>query len=234
MMRSNRHIRRVAVLGSGVMGSGIACHFANVGLDVLMLDILPREMEATETRAAVRNSVATRALTTAIKSRPAPLYDKDFASRITVGNFTDDMERLGEYDWIIEVVVERLDIKQKVLGQVDKVRRKGSLVTTNTSGIPIRMIQEGMSEDFRQHFCGTHFFNPARYLRLFEIIPGPDTKREVLDFFMTYGDRYLGKTTVMAKDTPAFIGNRIGMYTTSATPTRSPTRSACASKRSTS
>lgn len=210
-----RHIRRVAVLGSGVMGSGIACHFANVGLEVLMLDILPRDMEDTETNPAVRNSVATQALQTAIKSKPAPLYDKEFAKRITVGNFTDDMDKLGDYDWIIEVVVERLDIKQKVLGQVDQVRRKGSLVTTNTSGIPIRQIQEGMSEDFRKHFCGTHFFNPARYLRLFEIIPGPDTKQEVLDFFMRYGDLYLGKTTVMAKDTPAFIGNRIGVYSLS-------------------
>jgi 3-hydroxyacyl-CoA dehydrogenase len=213
----SRHIHRVAVLGSGVMGSGIACHFANVGLDVLMLDILPRDMEETETNPAIRNSVATKALQTAIKSKPAPLYDKAFASRITVGNFTDDMDKLGDYDWIIEVVVERLDIKQKVLGQVDKVRRKGSLVTTNTSGIPIRMIQEGMSEDFRQHFCGTHFFNPARYLRLFEIIPGPDTKQEVIDFFMHYGDLYLGKTTVLAKDTPAFIGNRIGVYSLSKT-----------------
>ncbi len=209
---TNRHIRRVAVLGSGVMGSGIACHFANVGLDVLMLDILPRDMEATQTNPAVRNSVATQALQTAIKSKPAPLYKQEYAKRITVGNFTDDMEKLGDYDWIIEVVVERLDIKRKVLGQVDQVRRKGSLVTTNTSGIPIHQIQEGMSEDFRQHFCGTHFFNPARYLRLFEIIPGPDTKPEVLDFFMRYGDLYLGKTTVMAKDTPAFIGNRIGVY----------------------
>ena len=212
---NSRHIRRAAVLGSGVMGSGIACHFANIGLDVLMLDILPRDMDAAETNPAVRNSVATKALQTAIKSKPAPLYDADFAKRITVGNFTDDMDKLGDYDWIIEVVVERLDIKQKVLGQVDKVRRKGSLITTNTSGIPIRMIQEGMSEDFRQHFCGTHFFNPARYLRLFEIIPGPDTKQEVLDFFMHYGDLYLGKTTVMAKDTPAFIGNRIGVYSLS-------------------
>ena len=209
---SNRHIRRAAVLGSGVMGSGIACHFANIGLDVLMLDILPRDMDATETNPAVRNSVGNAALKAALKSKPAPLYDKAFADRITVGNFTDDMDKLGDYDWIIEVVVERLDIKQKVLGQVDKVRRKGSLITTNTSGIPIHQIQEGMSEDFRQHFCGTHFFNPARYLRLFEIIPGPDTKPEVIDFFMHYGDLFLGKQTVLAKDTPAFIGNRVGMY----------------------
>ena len=210
-----RHIRKVAVLGSGVMGSGIACHFANVGLEVLMLDILPRDLDPSETNPTKRNSVGEAALKAALKSKPAPLYDKAFASRITVGNFTDDMEKLGDYDWIIEVVVERLDIKQKVLGQVDRVRKQGTLITTNTSGIPIHMIQEGMSEDFRQHFCGTHFFNPARYLRLFEIIPGPDTKQKVIDFFMRYGDLYLGKTTVLAKDTPAFIGNRIGVYSMS-------------------
>ncbi len=209
---TSRHIHKVAVLGSGVMGSGIACHFANVGLEVLMLDILPREMAPTETNPAVRNSIGNAALKAALKSKPAPLYDTAFASRITVGNFTDDMEKLSDMDWIIEVVVERLDIKQKVLGQVDKVRRKGSLITTNTSGIPIHQIQEGMSEDFRRHFCGTHFFNPARYLRLFEIIPGPDTNPEVIDFFLEYGDLFLGKTTVLAKDTPAFIGNRVGMY----------------------
>lgn len=207
-----RRIRKAAVLGSGVMGSGIACHFANIGLEVLLLDILPRDMAPDETDPRVRNSMAQKALTTAIKSKPAPLYDKAFAKRITVGNFTDDMEKLKDYDWIIEVVVERLDIKQKVLGQVDQYRKPGSLVTSNTSGIPINMIAEGLSDDMRANFCGTHFFNPPRYLRLFEIIPGPDTKKEVIDFFMDYGDRFLGKTTVLAKDTPAFIGNRVGVY----------------------
>lgn len=207
-----RRIKKAAVLGSGVMGSGIACHFANIGLEVLMLDILPRDMKPDETNPAVRNSIASTALMASMKSRPAPLYDKDFAHRITIGNFTDDMHKLKDYDWIIEVVVERLDIKQQVFAQVDEHRKPGTLVTSNTSGIPIHMIAEGRSEDFRQHFCGTHFFNPPRYLRLFEIIPGPDTKKEVLDFFMDYGDRFLGKATVMAKDTPAFIGNRVGVY----------------------
>jgi 3-hydroxyacyl-CoA dehydrogenase len=215
MSVNSRRIRRVAVLGSGVMGSGIACHFANIGLDVLMLDILTRDMKEGETNPAVRNSNAANSLKAAIKSKPAPLYDKSFASRITVGNFTDDLDKLKDYDWIIEVVVERLDIKQDLLGRVDKVRKPGTLITTNTSGIPIHMIQEGLSEDFRAHFCGTHFFNPARYLKLFEIIPGPDTKQDVLDFFMEYGSLYLGKTTVMAKDTPAFIGNRIGVFSMS-------------------
>ncbi|MEM9836844.1 MAG: 3-hydroxyacyl-CoA dehydrogenase NAD-binding domain-containing protein [Bacteroidota bacterium] len=207
-----RRIRKAVVLGSGVMGTGIACHFANIGLEVLMLDILPRDMAPDETNPAVRNSIAAAALKAALKSKPAPLYDKAFAKRITIGNFTDDMHKIKDYDWIIEVVVERLDIKQKVFTEVDKHRKPGSLVTTNTSGIPIHMIAEGRSEDFRQHFCGTHFFNPPRYLRLFEVIPGPDTKQDVLDFFMDYGDRMLGKTTVMAKDTPAFVGNRVGVY----------------------
>lgn len=207
-----RRIRKAAVLGSGVMGSGIACHFANIGLEVLMLDILPRDMATDETNPKIRNSVAATALAASMKSKPAPLYDKSFAKRISVGNFTDDMHKLKDYDWIIEVVVERLDIKQQIFAQVDEHRRPGTLVTTNTSGIPINMIAEGRSEDFRQHFCGTHFFNPPRYLRLFEIIPGPDTKADVLDFFMSYGERYLGKVTVMAKDTPAFIGNRVGVY----------------------
>lgn len=202
----SRRIRKVAVLGSGVMGSGIACHFANIGLQVLMLDIPPRE------EGAPRNSVANTALATAIKSKPAPLFDKRFAKRIETGNFDDDFPRIKECDWVIEVVVERLDIKQQVFAKVDEYRKSGSLVTSNTSGIPIQMMVEGRSEDFRKNFCGTHFFNPPRYLRLLEIIPGPDTDPAVLDFFMDYGDRYLGKQTVMAKDTPAFIGNRVGVY----------------------
>ncbi|MEM8585691.1 MAG: 3-hydroxyacyl-CoA dehydrogenase/enoyl-CoA hydratase family protein [Bacteroidota bacterium] len=208
----SRSISKVAVLGSGVMGSGIACHLANIGVEVLMLDMLPRELDANEQDPNKRNALAAQSLKAAIKSKPAPLYDKAFAARISLGNFTDDMPKIKDYDWIIEVVVERLDIKQKIFAQVDEHRTPGTLVTSNTSGIPINMIAEGRSEDFRQHFCGTHFFNPPRYLRLFEIIPGPDTKKEVLDFFMDYGDRYLGKTSVLAKDTPAFIGNRVGVY----------------------
>ncbi|MEM7574925.1 MAG: 3-hydroxyacyl-CoA dehydrogenase/enoyl-CoA hydratase family protein [Bacteroidota bacterium] len=208
----SRSISKAVVLGSGVMGSGIACHLANIGVEVLMLDMLPRELDPEEENPLKRNALAANALKTAIKSKPAPLYDKAFASRISLGNFTDDMPRIKDYDWIIEVVVERLDIKQQIFAQVDEHRRPSSLVTSNTSGIPIHMIAEGRSEDFRRSFCGTHFFNPPRYLRLFEIIPGPDTDQEILDFFMDYGDRYLGKVSVMAKDTPAFIGNRVGVY----------------------
>jgi 3-hydroxyacyl-CoA dehydrogenase len=210
---SSRHIRKVAVLGSGVMGSGIACHFANIGLEVLMLDILPPNLTAEQLASkAARNSVADTALATALKSKPAPLYQANFAQRIRTGNFEDDLKALADMDWIIEVVVERLDIKQQLLEKVDAVRKPGTLITTNTSGIPIHMIAEGRSEDFKKHFCGTHFFNPPRYLRLFEVIPGPETSKEVVDFLMHYGDLYLGKQSVLAKDTPAFIGNRIGVY----------------------
>lgn len=208
-----RRIKKCAVLGSGIMGSGIACHFANIGLEVLMLDMVPRDLpEDKKNDKTARNSLAAAALKAAIKSKPAPLYDKDFVSRITVGNFEDDMEKIKDYDWIIEVVVERLDIKKIIFEQVDEHRKEGSLVTSNTSGIPIKFMSEGRSEDFQKHFCGTHFFNPPRYLRLFEVIPGPKTDPAVIDFFMDYGRKYLGKDTVLAKDTPAFIGNRIGVY----------------------
>ena len=210
----SRRIKKVAVLGSGVMGSGIACHFANIGLDVLMLDIVPRDLpDADKDHPAARNRIADQALKTAIKSKPAPLYDKSFASRITTGNFEDDFAKIKDCDWVIEVVVENLDIKKKVFAQVDEHRKAGSLVTSNTSGIPIHLMTEGRSEDFRKHFCGTHFFNPPRYLRLFEVIPTAETSQEVIDFFMHYGDIYLGKQTVLCKDTPGFIGNRVGIYT---------------------
>ncbi|MCB0586620.1 MAG: 3-hydroxyacyl-CoA dehydrogenase/enoyl-CoA hydratase family protein [Phaeodactylibacter sp.] len=205
----SRRITKVAVLGSGVMGSGIACHFANIGLEVLMLDILP---PGDPQKPDERNRIAYEALQKAIKSRPAALYEKSFASRITLGNFEDDFEKVKEYDWIIEVVVERLDIKKKVFEKVDRFRQKGTLVTSNTSGIPIHMMLEGRSEDFRRHFCGTHFFNPPRYMRLLEVIPTPETSPEVVNFLMHYGDRYLGKQTVLCKDTPAFIANRVGVY----------------------
>lgn len=208
-----RKIRKVAVLGSGVMGSGIACHFANIGLEVLLLDIVPFDLKDEEKdNPAARNRIVDGALKAAIKSKPAPLYDKAFASRITTGNFDDDFAKIKDCDWVIEVVVERLDIKQQIFEKVDQYRRPGSLVTSNTSGIPIHMMMEGRSDDFKQHFCGTHFFNPPRYLRLFEVIPTQETSQEVIDFFLHYGDKYLGKQSVLAKDTPAFIGNRIGVY----------------------
>ncbi|MFT7119942.1 MAG: 3-hydroxyacyl-CoA dehydrogenase [Neolewinella sp.] len=194
------------------MGSGIACHLANIGLDVLMLDIVPFDLSEEDKKNPVkRNSIVNGALAKAIKSKPAPLFKKDFASKITTGNFDDDFEKIADADWIIEVVIERLDIKQQVFAKVDKFRKAGSLVTSNTSGIPITMLAEGRSDDFRGHFCGTHFFNPPRYLRLFEVIPHEGTKKEVVDFFMHYGDVYLGKQTVLCKDTPGFIGNRIGV-----------------------
>lgn len=208
-----RRIKKAAVLGSGVMGSGIACHFANIGLEVLMLDIVPRDLpEEQKNNRNARNRIADEALAKALKSKPAPLYDKDFYSRITTGNFEDDMAKIKDCDWVIEVVVERLDIKKQVFEQVEKYRKPGTLITSNTSGIPIHLMTEGRSEDFKKHFCGTHFFNPPRYLRLLEIIPTPDTDPEVVEFFMEYGDKFLGKQTVLAKDTPAFIANRIGVY----------------------
>ncbi|MBR9921938.1 MAG: 3-hydroxyacyl-CoA dehydrogenase/enoyl-CoA hydratase family protein [Bacteroidetes bacterium] len=208
-----KRIRKVAVLGSGIMGSGIACHFANIGLEVMMLDILPRELpENQKDSPEARNQVAAQALKNALKAKPAALYKKEFASRITIGNFEDDFEKISDCDWVIEVVIENLKIKKQVFEKVDQYRKKGSLITSNTSGIPINLMAEGRTEDFRKHFCGTHFFNPPRYLRLFEIIPGPDTDQEVLDFFYDYADRYLGKQPIEAKDTPAFIGNRIGIY----------------------
>ena len=208
-----RRISKVAVLGSGVMGSTIACHFANVGLDVLLLDIVPFDLKDEEkSNPAARNRLVNTALQTALKSKPSPIYDQKLAARIKTGNFDDDMQRIKDCDWIIEVVVERLDIKQQVFEKVEKHRRKGSLITSNTSGIPIYMMAEGRSEDFQKNFCGTHFFNPPRYLKLFEVIPHAGTSPEVVDFFMTYADKFLGKTPVMCKDTPAFIANRVGVY----------------------
>ncbi len=214
-----RIINKVAVIGSGIMGSGIACHFANIGVEVLLLDIAPRELTDAESAKGltlndkvVRNRLVNDALAKSIKSNPAPLYHKKFASRISTGNLEDDIAKVKEVDWIIEVVVERLDIKQKVFENLEKHRTPGTLITSNTSGIPIHFMSEGRSEDFQQHFCGTHFFNPPRYLKLFEIIPGPKTNAEVLEFLNSYGEQYLGKTSVIAKDTPAFIGNRIGIF----------------------
>ncbi len=206
-----RTIKKVAVLGSGVMGSRIACHFAGIGLQVLLLDIVPKEA-AESTDAKARNKIVNDALTAALKSNPSPVYNKDVAKRIATGNFDDNMKDIAGCDWVIEVVVERLDIKKQVYEKVEQFRKPGTLITSNTSGIPIHMLSEGRSDDFKKHFCGTHFFNPPRYLRLLEIIPTPDTDHEVVDFLMHYGDLYLGKTTVLAKDTPAFIANRIGVY----------------------
>ncbi|WP_372936967.1 3-hydroxyacyl-CoA dehydrogenase NAD-binding domain-containing protein [Seonamhaeicola sp.] len=216
---SKRIIKKVAVIGSGIMGSGIACHFANIGLEVLLLDIVPRELNDAEKAKGltlkdklVRDRLVNDSLTKALKSKPSPIYHQKFASRITTGNLEDDIAKVKDVDWIIEVVVERLDIKKQVFENLEKHRTSGTLITSNTSGIPIKFMSEGRSEDFQKHFCGTHFFNPARYLKLFEIIPGPNTSQEVLEFLNNYGEQFLGKTSVIAKDTPAFIGNRIGIF----------------------
>ena len=214
-----RHIKKVVVIGSGIMGSGIACHFANIGVEVLLLDIVPRELNEEEKAKGltlenkqVRNRIVNSSLQAALKSNPSPIYNQKFAERITTGNLEDDIQKIKDYDWIIEVVVERLDIKQQVFEKVEKYRAPGSLITSNTSGIPIQFMNKGRSEDFQKHFAVTHFFNPPRYLKLFEVVPGPNCDPEVVDFLMMYGEKFLGKTSVLAKDTPAFIGNRIGIF----------------------
>ena len=216
---SKRRIKKIAIIGSGIMGSGIACHFANIGVDVLLLDIVPRELNDKEKAKGltledkiVRNRLVNDSLTESLKSKPSPIYHQSFASRITTGNLEDDIAKVKDVDWIMEVVVERLDIKKIVFEKLEKYRTPGTLITSNTSGIPIKFMSEGRSEDFQKHFCGTHFFNPARYLKLFEIIPGPKTDASVLEFLNGYGEQFLGKTSVIAKDTPAFIGNRIGIF----------------------
>ena len=215
----NRSIRKVAVLGSGVMGSRIACHFANVGCEVILLDIVPNQInEKEQTKGLttdspqVRNRIVNEALQFALNSNPSPIYKKSFANRIQTGNFTDDLHKIADCDWIIEVVIEKLEIKKQVFENVEKYRKEGTLISSNTSGIPIHSMLEGRSDDFKKHFCGTHFFNPPRYLQLLEIIPTPETHPDVIDFFMDYGRRFLGKKTVLAKDTPAFIANRVGVY----------------------
>lgn len=215
----NRHIRKVAVLGSGVMGSRIACHFANIGCEVLLLDIVPRELNEKEQKMGIstddirfRNRIVNDALQFALKSNPSPIYKKSFANLIETGNLEDDLEKISSCDWVIEAVIERLDIKKQVYDNVEKFRKEGSLITTNTSGIPIQMLLDGRSEDFQKNFCGSHFFNPPRYLQLLEIIPSTKTDQGVIDFLMMYGRKFLGKKTVLCKDTPAFIANRIGVY----------------------
>ena len=214
-----RRIKKVAIVGSGIMGSGIACHFANIGVEVLLLDIIPRELNEKEKAkglslkdSVVRNRLVNEALKTSLKSKPSPIYSQKFADRITTGNIEDDLHKIKDVDWIMEVVVERLDIKQQVFEKIEKHRTPGTLITSNTSGIPIKFMNEGRSEDFQKHFAVTHFFNPPRYLKLFEVVPGPKCNQEVTDFLMMYGDKFLGKTSVLAKDTPAFIGNRIGIF----------------------
>ena len=211
-MKLNRHINKVAVVGSGIMGSRIACHFANIGVEVLLLDIIPFDLTKEQLKdKTIRNSIVNDALKSTLKSKPSPIYSKEFASRITTGNLEDDLHKIADTDWIIEVVVERIDIKKQVFEKIEKFRTNGTLISSNTSGIPIESMIDGRSDDFKSHFCGTHFFNPPRYLKLLEIIPTTKTKSEVTDFLMSYGDKFLGKDMVLCKDTPAFIANRIGV-----------------------
>lgn len=215
----NRKIRKVAVLGSGIMGSRIASHFANIGVQVLLLDIVPQELTPAEAakglnleNPAVRNRIVNDSFQQTLKATPAAFYSSAFASRVKLGNFDDNLKDIKDCDWVIEAVVERLDIKKSLYEKVDAHRKPGTLVSSNTSGIPIHLMAEGRSDDFRKHFCGTHFFNPPRYLRLLEIIPAPETDPGIIDFLMHYGDLFLGKTTVLCKDTPGFIANRLGIY----------------------
>ncbi|WP_262177471.1 3-hydroxyacyl-CoA dehydrogenase/enoyl-CoA hydratase family protein [Saccharococcus sp. Marseille-Q5394] len=212
-------IKKAAVLGSGVMGSGIAAHLANIGIPVLLLDIVPTKLTEQEEAKnltledrQVRNKFAATALEKLLKQKPAPLAAKQNLSLIEVGNFEDDLEKLNDVDWIIEVIVENLDIKKSLYEKIDAVRKPGTIITSNTSGISIEAMAEGRSEDFQKHFLGTHFFNPPRYLKLLEVIPTAKTDESVLNFMLQFGEDRLGKGVVIAKDTPNFIANRIGTY----------------------
>ncbi|MBI2258101.1 MAG: 3-hydroxyacyl-CoA dehydrogenase/enoyl-CoA hydratase family protein [Flavobacteriia bacterium] len=214
-----RHIRKVAVLGSGVMGSRIACHFANIACEVILLDIIPNQLNDVEVNSnltlndkKVRNRIVNDALLSAIQSNPSPLYLKSFSSRIKTGNFEDDLNQISSCDWVIEAVIENLDIKKNLYEKIEKFRKPGTLISTNTSGIPLQLLVQNRSEDFKTHFCGTHFFNPPRYLPLLEIIPSEFTSKEVLDFLHLFGTKNLGKKVVLCKDTPAFIANRVGVF----------------------
>lgn len=214
-----RKIRKVTVLGAGVMGAQIACHFTNIGIEVLLLDMPAKELNEKEQKAGllpehpkVRNRIVNDLFLKATRLKPAPLYLQTYSNRITTGNFEDDLHKIAECDWVIEAIIENLKIKQELYTKIEEYRKPGSLITTNTSGIPIQMLIQGRSEDFAAHFCGTHFFNPPRYLKLLEIIPSPNTNQEVLDFLTDFGEKFLGKSVVSCKDTPAFIANRVGVY----------------------
>ncbi len=213
-----RSIRKVAVLGAGVMGAQIAAHLANAGIHSYLFDIVPKDLTDDEKKKGltladreVRNRYALAGLKRVLELKPAPFFTKDLADYITVGNFEDDLKNISEVDWVIEVIVESLEPKRDLMRKVDSFRRPGTFVSSNTSGIPISEIAEGLSEDFQKHFLGTHFFNPPRYLYLLELIPTASTLPEVLSFMRSFGEDVLGKGTVNCKDTPNFIGNRIGV-----------------------
>jgi len=207
----NRRIEKAVVLGAGTMGSRIAAHFANAGLPCILLDIVPPNLPA-DAPSAERNKIVRAGLDAAKKSKPAAFFTAALAEKIAIGNFEDDLARCAEADWIIEVVAENLEIKRKLLARVAQFRRPGAIVTTNTSGLPVHLIADGMSEEFQRHWAGTHFFNPPRYLKLVEVIPGPKTSSEIVESLSEFCDRRLGKGVVVAKDTPNFIANRIGTF----------------------
>jgi 3-hydroxyacyl-CoA dehydrogenase len=206
-----RRIEKAVVLGAGTMGARIAAHFANAGLPCVLLDIVPPDLAA-GAPADARNKIVRAGLEAAKKAKPAAFFTTGLADRVAIGNFDDHLGRCAEADWIIEVVAENLEIKRKLLSRVAQVRKPSSIVTTNTSGLPVHLIAEGLSDEFQQHWAGTHFFNPPRYLKLVEVIPGPKTSPEVIETLSEFCDRRLGKGVVVAKDTPNFIANRIGTF----------------------
>src|SRR5438876_4523479 len=201
-----KHINKVAILGAGTMGARIAAHFANAGVPSYLLDIVPPDADA-----PARNKIAAAGLEAAKKSKPAAFFEPSLARLVTVGNFEDDLGKLVEVNWIVEAVVENLEIKRALLKRVEAARKPGTIITTNTSGLPVGKIAEGFSDDFRRCWFGTHFFNPPRYMRLLEIIPTPETDR-ALESLAQFADIHLGKGVVFAKDTPNFIANRIGTF----------------------
>ncbi|MGB0104893.1 MAG: 3-hydroxyacyl-CoA dehydrogenase family protein, partial [Candidatus Sulfotelmatobacter sp.] len=206
-----KRINKVAILGAGTMGARIAAHFANAGVPSYLLDIVPADI-APGAGLAARNKIAAAGLDAAKKSKPAAFMDPALARLVTVGNFDDDLKKLAEVDWVIEAVVENLELKRALLRKVEAVRKPGAIVTTNTSGLPVGKISEGFSEDFRRSWFGTHFFNPPRYMRLLELIPTPEADQAAIDAVSHFCDVHLGKGVVLAKDTPNFIGNRIGTF----------------------
>lgn len=209
----SKHVNKVAVLGAGIMGSGIACHLANAGMQVILLDIVTPGLNEVQIKDKFhRNKHVNTMLNNTIKSKPAPLMHSSFAQRIKTGNLEDDLNQLKTCDWIVEVIVEKLEVKKSLFEKIDGLIKPGTYISSNTSGIPIHQIAEGRSENFKRYFCGTHFFNPPRYLRLLEIIPTKDTDPNMVEFLMKFGSTHLGKQTVLCKDTPAFIANRIGVY----------------------
>ena len=206
-------IKKVAVLGAGVMGSGIAAHVANAGIPVLLLDIVPPNLtDAEKGQRSARNRFSAGSLEKALKQKPAPFFHARNAELVEIGNFDDDLARIAECDWVVEVVKEDLAVKKALFEKIDKVRKPGTLITSNTSGIPLAKLIEGRSQDFRKNFFITHFFNPVRYMKLLELVTGGETDQNAVKAFHHFGEERLGKGVVYGKDTPNFVANRIGIF----------------------